>query len=190
VLATGSGARHPAPARPAPGLPPECPQQAPGFCWQNAEPRPAPPLLDDGVVLPPTPAAPEPPAPEALVPPALVPPVAGPAGAAVPEEATPVPPEEGCEGALAAAGEEAEEPADVAAELVDVVEVVELAVVEVETTAALASPVVGTVSGGAPAVSVLGEALPPHATRPAAARMPASSATTDANERLMGVRGR
>jgi hypothetical protein len=75
---------------------------------------------------------------------------------------------------------------------VEVVDVVELAWVEVATTAALASPVVGTVSGGAPEVSARGEELPPQAARPRAARMPKNSAAKVAIERLISLltRGR
>ncbi|HEY2772196.1 MAG TPA: hypothetical protein VGI87_16590 [Solirubrobacteraceae bacterium] len=71
--------------------------------------------------------------------------------------------------------------------VVSVVDVVEFAWVEVASTAALAWPVVGTVSGGAPDVSALDDdELPPQAASPRAARMPKSSAANVAIERLMG----
>lgn len=144
----------------------------------------------------PPPAPVVPPVPVAAVPPppvALVPPVVGPAGAAVPPA---VPSADGVPVALGGGevsleDEDAEAVsealADVSAELVDVVLVVEADCAEVEGNAALAAPVVGTVSGGAPDVSVLWLLLLPQAASPRAATMPRISAANVAIERLMGL---
>jgi hypothetical protein len=117
------------------------------------------------------------PVPVAAVPPpvALVPPVpvAGVTAALEDEES-------------AADEEDAAEAVSVA--VAEVVEVVELDWVEVAGNEALAWPVVGTVSGGAPDVSALdGVELLPQAASPRAARMPKSSAARVAIERLMGA---
>jgi hypothetical protein len=120
--------------------------------------------------------------------------VAGPVGAAVPPPAAGAdalaPPDEGAEVAPDdVAEDELDGVAEAAVVPVAVVDVVEADWVEVETTAALASPEVGTVSGGAPEVSAReAELLPPQAASPRAARMPESSAASVAIERLMGVR--
>jgi hypothetical protein len=103
-----------------------------------------------------------------------------------------VPPEDGVDVVLDDAGVEDEldgvmDTGVVVASAV-VVDVVEPASVDVEAAAALATPVVGTVSGGAPEVSARGEELPPHAATPTAARMPRSSAADVAIERRISLR--
>jgi hypothetical protein len=126
--------------------------------------------------------------------------VVGPTGVPVPVPVAAVPPpvadvppvsDEGVTAALddEESAEDDDEAAEVALALVSVVEVVEVDWVEGAATDALACPVVGTVSGGAPEVSALdGVELPPQAASPRAARMPRSSAADVAIERLMGLR--
>ena len=107
---------------------------------------------------------------------ALVPPVVGPLGALGAAGEADEPP------VAAALVSDEEEPADGSltdAEAVDVV--VAAFVVVTAEGAALATPVVGTVNGGAPAVLVVAGDPPPHADRP----VPRTSRARMTMERLI-----
>ncbi len=168
-------------------------QQAPGFCWQKAEvPRPAPPLLAPPPVPPPVPvplpAPVPPPVPVAPPPVALVPPEVGPVGALGVAGVADEPPV-----AAAPVSEDDDELAAGSltdAEVVDVV-VAALDVVVVAGGGALATPVVGTVSGGAPAVLVVDGDPLPQADRPMLTTSKARMATERLifAERALGAQG-
>ena len=111
----------------------------------------------------------------------LVPVPLGDAGAALappdPEpEPEPEPEEPPVEGEDPPDAALADDPADPLPELAGVVELVAVVELEVEDTAALADAPLGTVSAGAPDVSVEAELPLPHATNPADRTTPAATA--------------
>ncbi len=124
-----------------------------------------------------------PPAPDEAPPVAAVPPLLGVAGVPAEEGELAAPPLDG----VAEADEDAEDGVAAALEeLVSVVDVVEDAVVFVEGVGRLATPVVGTVNGGAPLVFADGLELPPQAETQAAMKSTARTAM----QRLMSASAR
>jgi hypothetical protein len=146
-------------------------QQAPGFCWQNAEPRPAPPLVD---VPPPEPDVFDPP-PLGLEPPDGEPPPLLPE----PLLLEPLLPEfvelllpEFPDPLLPLFPEPLLPVLPVLPELVELVEVEDFEVVELAAATVAPDPF-GTVNAGAAFVSAVAVPLPPQAARPAAIAPPA-----------------
>ncbi len=179
ATAPAPGRNRPRPARAGLGPPPapKPPQQAPGFCWQNADPRPAPPLFE-----------PDPPLPVVPVPP---PPVAAPLPPLAPEPAEELPVPAAADAPPLGEGVVAEPGAVAAAAVVETEDVVE-EVEEVVLDAGVprSALLVGTVSGGAPAVSVVVGEPPPQAESVRPARSMASSDDPKAATRLMARRRR
>jgi hypothetical protein len=159
-------------------------QQAPGFCWQNADPSPAPPLADvpvpPPVPLPPPP--PVPPPPEGVVP---VPAPAPPDGV-VPAPA-PAPPDGVVPGpALVALPALPALAAGPALALVSVVLVLVVLVVLLVTAELTDGSPIGTVKTGAPGVSVVPEPPPPQADTPSATASETTAAVRDVDLRVRG----
>jgi hypothetical protein len=146
-------------------------QQAPGFCWQNAEPSPAPPLAD--VPVPP----PVPPPPEGVVPaPALAPP-----DGVVPALA----PAEGVVPVLAPAEGVAPAEEGVVPVLVSVELLLDVVLLLLAAAALMDGPPDGTVNAGAPAVPVAPEPPPPpHAETPSARASETATAVTGVDLRV------
>jgi hypothetical protein len=149
-------------------------QQAPGFCWQNAELRPAPPLAE--VPLPPP------------VPP-VAPPVPGvaPPDGVVPAPAAGVVPVEGAGVVPVPAGGVVPVPALVPVpELVDELVLVWLLVVD-ETAPADEPAEAGTVNVGAPDVLLVLDPPPPQALTPRASTAEVAIVTTARDLPMTGV---